>query len=292
MPNAKILVVDDEPNIIELVAAYLRREGYEVFTAADGPSGLKAARALKPDLIVPDVMLPGMDGLEVLTRLRRESEAYVILLTARSEETDKIVGLAVGADDYLTKPFNSRELVARVKAALRRMHAGSGDASVLAFRHVRIDLGSRRVHNSPRVVEHDGQDQDVGQPEQGNDVLRRPADDELVVDRVVIRIHRRPTTRRQTAHAVPVGDRAGRVAAAFRPRHCSGIDDRPSPNPNFPPHGCPCSTATQGCLPQHDTFGTAALCFYARWTQGRATALCRCRSAVHSSQPMASARAT
>ena len=153
MPNAKILVVDDEPNIIELVAAYLRREGYEVFTAPDGPAGLKAARALKPDLIVLDVMLPGMDGLEVLTRLRRESEAYVILLTARSEETDKIVGLAVGADDYLTKPFSPRELVARVKAALRRLHAGSGDASVLAFRHVRIDPGRRQVWLDGQAVD-------------------------------------------------------------------------------------------------------------------------------------------
>ena len=147
MPNAKILVVDDEQNILDLVTAYLRREGYEVHTAMDGPAGLKAARAHKPDLIVLDIMLPGMDGIEVLNHLRRESDVYVIMLTAKSEETDKIVGLSVGADDYLTKPFSPRELVARVKAALRRLRDGVGpaEATLLAFRHVRIDTGSREV---------------------------------------------------------------------------------------------------------------------------------------------------
>jgi two-component system alkaline phosphatase synthesis response regulator PhoP len=144
----KILVIDDEPTIVNLVQAYLKPEGYEVFTATDGPSGLKAARAFKPDLIVLDVMLPGMDGLELLSRLRRESQVYVILLTARTEETDKIVGLSVGADDYVTKPFSPRELVARVKAALRRIQTGStssGEGSVLAFQHVRIDMDARQV---------------------------------------------------------------------------------------------------------------------------------------------------
>ena len=147
MPNAKILVVDDEQNILDLVTAYLRREGFEVHTAMDGPGGLKAARVYKPDLIVLDIMLPGMDGIEVLAHLRRESDVYVILLTAKSEETDKIVGLSVGADDYLTKPFSPRELVARVKAALRRLRDGVGpaEATLLAFRHVRIDTGSREV---------------------------------------------------------------------------------------------------------------------------------------------------
>src|SRR5512137_933869 len=135
---SKILIIDDEPSIVNLVSAYLKPEGYEVYTAADGPSGLKAARAFKPDLIVLDVMLPGMDGLELLSRLRRESDVYVIMLTARTEETDKIVGLSVGADDYVTKPFSPRELTARVKAALRRIQAGSGSGEaggVLAFRH-------------------------------------------------------------------------------------------------------------------------------------------------------------
>ena len=147
MPDAKILVVDDEQSILDLVMAYLRREGYEVHTAMDGPGGLKAARAFKPDLIVLDIMLPGMDGLEVLTQLRRESDVYVIMLTARSEETDKIVGLSVGADDYLTKPFSPRELVARVKAALRRLRDGVGPAegTILSFSHLRIDTGKRKV---------------------------------------------------------------------------------------------------------------------------------------------------
>lgn len=145
MSNAKILVVDDEPGILNLVTAYLRAEGYEYHTAADGEAGLRAVRAFKPDLVVLDVMLPGLDGLEVLNRLRRESNAYVILLTARTEETDKIVGLSVGADDYLTKPFSPRELVARIKAGLRRMRqeAGPAGGEVLSFRRVRLDPAAR-----------------------------------------------------------------------------------------------------------------------------------------------------
>ncbi len=153
---AKILIVDDEPSITNLVTAYLKPEGYEVYTAADGPSGLKAARAFKPDLIVLDIMLPGMDGLELLSRLRRESGVYVILLTARTEETDKIVGLSVGADDYVTKPFSPRELTARVKAALRRIQSGNAagtEAGVLAFRHLRLDAGARQVTVDERPVE-------------------------------------------------------------------------------------------------------------------------------------------
>ncbi|MGD8623708.1 MAG: response regulator transcription factor [Anaerolineae bacterium] len=155
MPEARILVIDDEQSILDLVGAYLRQEGYRVDTALDGPSGLKAARAYPPDLVVLDWMLPGMDGLELLTRLRRESDVYVILLTAKSEETDKIVGLSVGADDYLTKPFSPRELVARVKAALRRLHNGVGPAepSVLAFEHLRIDPASRRVWLDEEIVD-------------------------------------------------------------------------------------------------------------------------------------------
>jgi two-component system alkaline phosphatase synthesis response regulator PhoP len=155
MPSAKILVVDDEESILDLVGAYLRKEGYEVYTAGDGPSGLKAARAFKPDLIVLDIMLPGMDGIELLTHLRRESDVYVIMLTAKSEETDKIVGLSVGADDYLTKPFSPRELVARVKAALRRLQPGGAGSrgNILAFRHIRIDVDGRRVWVDDQPVE-------------------------------------------------------------------------------------------------------------------------------------------
>jgi two-component system alkaline phosphatase synthesis response regulator PhoP len=155
MADAKILVIDDEQSIVDLVTAYLRKEGYEVHVALDGPAGLKAARSLKPDLIVLDIMLPGLDGLELLSQLRRESDVYVIMLTAKSEETDKIVGLSVGADDYLTKPFSPRELVARVKAALRRVRVGAGAAetTVLAFRHVRIDTGRRQVWMDDEPVE-------------------------------------------------------------------------------------------------------------------------------------------
>jgi len=143
----KILVIDDEPSIVNLVSAYLKPEGYEVYTAADGPSGLKSARAFQPDIVLLDVMLPGMDGIELLSRLRRESDVYVILLTARTEETDKIVGLSVGADDYVTKPFSPRELVARIKAALRRLQASGsqGDAQVLSFKRVLIDSAARTV---------------------------------------------------------------------------------------------------------------------------------------------------
>jgi two-component system alkaline phosphatase synthesis response regulator PhoP len=152
----KILAVDDEPSVTNLISAYLRAEGYEVFTAADGNAGLKAARAFKPDLIILDLMLPGMDGVELLSRLRRESEVYVIMLTARTEETDKIVGLSVGADDYVTKPFSPRELVARVKAALRRLKAtaDSGvEGHVLSFQHITIDPGARTVTVDNNLIE-------------------------------------------------------------------------------------------------------------------------------------------
>lgn len=152
----KILVIDDEPSITNLVTAYLRPEGYEVYTAADGNTGLKAARSFKPDLIILDLMLPGIDGIELLSRLRRESQVYVILLTARTEETDKVIGLSVGADDYVTKPFSPRELTARVKAALRRIQTGAGfdsDTSVYSCTHLRLDAGARTVHVDENPVE-------------------------------------------------------------------------------------------------------------------------------------------
>lgn len=147
MTKAKILAIDDEPSILNLVSAYLQAEGFDYHTAEDGVSGLKAFRAFKPDLVILDIMLPGMDGIEVLNRIRRESDAYVIMLTAKSEEVDKVVGLSVGADDYLTKPFSPRELMARVKAALRRMQQTTQqtDRKVLAFQNVRIDISARRV---------------------------------------------------------------------------------------------------------------------------------------------------
>src|SRR5512138_943894 len=152
----KILLIDDEPSITNLVSAYLKPEGYEVYTASDGPSGLKAVRAFKPDLVLLDIMLPGLDGLELLTRLRRESDVYVILLTAKTEETDKVVGLSVGADDYVTKPFSPRELTARVKAALRRIQtsaASGSEVNIYSFRHLRMDTGARTVSVDDQPVD-------------------------------------------------------------------------------------------------------------------------------------------
>ena len=155
MTSPKILIIDDEPGIINLVSAYLRPEGYEVHTATDGPTGLKAARSLNPDLVVLDIMLPELDGIQLLTELRRGSDVYVIMLTAKTEETDKIIGLSVGADDYLTKPFSPRELVARIKAALRR-YGKSGarpDSQTLRFNRLRIDPKARLVWKDDQQVD-------------------------------------------------------------------------------------------------------------------------------------------
>jgi two-component system alkaline phosphatase synthesis response regulator PhoP len=155
MSKTTILVIDDEPNILNVITAYLQAEGYTVHTATDGPTGLTAAQTLQPDLIVLDIMLPGLDGIELLTHLRQESDVYVIMLTAKSEEIDKIVGLSVGADDYLTKPFSPRELVARIKAALRRYGkpAGTPDTKILTFDRLRIDVDARRVWKNGEPVD-------------------------------------------------------------------------------------------------------------------------------------------
>src|SRR5512139_734233 len=128
----RILVVDDEPPIVELVTGYLEREGWLVESAADGIAALEAVRRTEPDVIVLDVMLPGLDGIEVCRRLRAFSNAYVLMLTARGEEIDRIMGLTVGADDYLVKPFSPRELVARIKALLRRPRTGGPGAGLAA----------------------------------------------------------------------------------------------------------------------------------------------------------------
>ena len=143
--SRKILIVDDEPGIRNLISAYLRKEGYEIFEADDGEKAVKAAHAFKPDLIILDIMLPGMNGLEVLTQIRRESNAYTIFLTARTEETDRIVGLTLGGDDYVTKPFSPKELVARVNAAFRRLQTPATTQSILLSQHIRLDHKSRNV---------------------------------------------------------------------------------------------------------------------------------------------------
>ncbi|MHB0858785.1 MAG: response regulator transcription factor [Anaerolineae bacterium] len=154
MSTARVLVVDDEPLITQVVSAYLESAGYEVATALDGSSGLGALRTYHPDIVILDVVLPELDGLELLTQLRRESSAYVIMLTARADEDDKVAALGLGADDYMTKPFSPRELVARVDAALRRLDVGGipSGGGMLAFRHLRIDPGAREVWVGDRLV--------------------------------------------------------------------------------------------------------------------------------------------
>jgi DNA-binding response OmpR family regulator len=139
MPQ-KILVVDDEPRIVELCRDYLKSAGFDVVTAADGPSGLAAARREKPDLVVLDLMLPGLDGLDVCRALRRDGNTPIIMLTARVDETDKLIGLELGADDYITKPFSPRELVARVRVVLRRA-GGDPSAEVLRAGPITLDRG-------------------------------------------------------------------------------------------------------------------------------------------------------
>lgn len=125
LPKPRILVIEDEPSLRETLAYNLKREGYEVLTAADGLAGLALARSERPDLLVLDVMLPGMDGLEVCRVLRQEMSVPILMLTARTEEIDRVVGLEVGADDYVTKPFGMRELLARIRALLRRVRMQS-----------------------------------------------------------------------------------------------------------------------------------------------------------------------
>jgi two-component system alkaline phosphatase synthesis response regulator PhoP len=127
--TSKILLIDDEPKIVELVRLYLERAGYQVLVARDGGSGLTTFHRDEPDLIVLDLMLPGIDGIEVCRRVRHESDVPIIMLTARAEEIDKLVGLEVGADDYVTKPFSPRELIARVRTVLRRSNGSRAAGS-------------------------------------------------------------------------------------------------------------------------------------------------------------------
>lgn len=143
---AKILVVDDEPNIREVVGLYLRRDGHAVVAAADGEEALDLHRRTEPDLVVLDLMLPKLSGIEVCRRIQAERRVPLIMLTARGEEEDRIVGLGLGADDYVVKPFSPRELAARVGAVLRRVGEASTEGEkVLAFDGLRIDPGTREV---------------------------------------------------------------------------------------------------------------------------------------------------
>ena len=137
-----ILIVEDEVRIVKLVRDYLERAGYDVLVAYDGETALTLARPEQPDLIILDLMLPGVDGLDVCRRLRQESGVPIIMLTARVEEADRIVGLELGADDYVTKPFSPRELVARVRATLRRANGQLGPSTILRAADVELDTAS------------------------------------------------------------------------------------------------------------------------------------------------------
>ncbi len=151
-----VLVVDDEPHIVQLTRMYLEREGYRVHSVGDGEAALAAAASLHPDALVLDIMLPGLDGLEVVRRLRAaEDPVPIIMLTARDDDYDKILGLELGADDYLTKPFNPRELVARVKALLRRQERFAAQA---AAQPRPVHLGNTEIDPAAREVRVEGQE--------------------------------------------------------------------------------------------------------------------------------------
>jgi DNA-binding response OmpR family regulator len=143
--NELILVIEDEAKIAKLAKDYLENGGYRVMTAADGSTGLAVARREKPDLVVLDLNLPEMDGLDVCRVIRKESEVPIIMLTARVSETDRLIGLELGADDYITKPFSPRELVARVKVVLRRLHGGVRTPGLIVAGDLEIDLNGHRL---------------------------------------------------------------------------------------------------------------------------------------------------
>jgi two-component system alkaline phosphatase synthesis response regulator PhoP len=149
-----ILVVDDEPKIVRLVRDYLERAGFAVRSTQDGKTALSLARTEKPDMIILDLGLPGMDGLDVTRELRKSSNAPIIMLTARSEETDKLIGLELGADDYLTKPFSPKELVARVRAVFRRMEIYSEPGvEIIHAADLSLDVARMRVTAAGREIE-------------------------------------------------------------------------------------------------------------------------------------------
>jgi two-component system, OmpR family, alkaline phosphatase synthesis response regulator PhoP len=153
--NELILVVDDEPKIVRLARDYLEQSGFRVLPSNDGLSALAAARQEKPDLIVLDLNLPGMDGIDVCRALRRESSVPIIMLTARVEETDRLIGLEVGADDYISKPFSPRELVARVRAVLRRTQGEVQTPGLIRTGVLQIDLNGHRVMRQDEPIKTD-----------------------------------------------------------------------------------------------------------------------------------------
>jgi two-component system, OmpR family, response regulator CpxR len=151
----RVLVVDDDVELCDLIAEYLRPEGFDVHAVHDGETGLERALAGDTDLVVLDMMLPGISGLDVLRKLRERSRLPVLILTARGQDVDRIVGLEIGADDYLGKPFNPRELLARIRAILRRTKTGAaaGEPKKLAIGDVEMDIGARTVRKTGEPVE-------------------------------------------------------------------------------------------------------------------------------------------
>ena len=147
-----ILVIDDEPQIVEICSDYIRAAGYDVLSANDGMAGLKLAQKEKPDLIVLDLMMPEMDGLDVCRAIRRESDVPIIMLTARVEETDKLIGLELGADDYITKPFSPRELVARIRVVLRRI-IKDVNSDVIRVSDAVLDRAHYQITIKERVID-------------------------------------------------------------------------------------------------------------------------------------------
>lgn len=167
MAGNKVLVVEDDKTLLEVLKYNLAKEGYEVATAGDGVKALDTARSVKPELVILDIMLPGLDGLEVCRILRKESTVPILMLTAKTEEVDRVVGLEIGADDYMTKPFSMRELLARVRAMLRRVEMlrreatdavsappliRAGDIEIDVARHT-VTCGSRTIDVSPKEFE-------------------------------------------------------------------------------------------------------------------------------------------
>ncbi|MCS6841416.1 MAG: response regulator transcription factor [Roseiflexus sp.] len=152
--SATVLIIEDEASIRTVARAYLEQAGFRVLLATSGPEGLELARRECPDVVILDLNLPGMDGMEVAARLRQESDVFIIMLTARSEESDRVAGLRIGADDYVIKPFSPRELVARVEAILRRRRSVTPAIdSTLRFAHVQIDPDRREVTVGDQVID-------------------------------------------------------------------------------------------------------------------------------------------
>ena len=208
MPNQKILIVDDDQNICELLRLYLAKEGYETLIAHDGEKALELFEQNKPNMVLLDVMMPKMDGWEVCRRIRAQANTPIIMLTAKGETFDKVLGLELGADDYVVKPFDSKEVVARIKAVLRRCNPEeSGKDGVIQFENLSLDMSRYELKVKGKVVEAPPKELELlAYPQPG--VHPRPAAGRGVGLRVLRRLphHRR-------AHQAPAGKAGGRQRA-------------------------------------------------------------------------------